>query len=94
MMSAQIQAMMAEQAAQGDRLLTEKRYGAATPELKQEIVAYARSHRMKLGELVTQAFAALLRQRGDEFPAALTKPPAPVKAGAEAIGRAGGAGVA
>jgi hypothetical protein len=46
-MSAKIQTSMAEQVSQGDRLLTENLYVAVTPEVKQGIVAYARSRRMR-----------------------------------------------
>jgi hypothetical protein len=96
-MSAQTQTSMAEHVAQGDRLLTENVYVAVTPEMKQEIVAYAGARSTKLADLV----AAVLRgargeARGSHWALSeSSRSPAPVerrgvgRPGLELLDRAG-----
>ena len=38
---------------------------AVTPEVKQEIISYARSHRMKLADVIVEAFGALREKRAE-----------------------------
>jgi hypothetical protein len=65
-MSAEINAMIAAQLADPDRLLTEALYVRVSPELKQEFEERAQRRRVGLGTLLMEAVAALVR--GSESP--------------------------
>jgi hypothetical protein len=74
-MSAGIQAIMAARVEQGDRLLSETLCVAVTPEVRRAIMQYARAHSLRVADLITEAFVAWRRLRGEpELPEAVARP--------------------
>jgi hypothetical protein len=61
-MGHQINAMIGAQLADPDRLLSEALYVRISPELKQELIGYAKERHVSLTDLLIEAFGLLQRQ--------------------------------